>query len=81
MAKPDLTYIDGGLFVTFFPETDAGEEAWAEMLRHDPAARFLSIHLPSIKAQLKAGGYTVQKARPRKPLTADELDALLGELA
>lgn len=81
MSKPDLTYLDGGLFVTFFAETPAGESAWEELARHsEGSGRFLSTQLPSVLAQLRAAGFTVHKARPRKPLSARELDAMLAEI-
>lgn len=81
MSKPDLTYLDTGLFVSFFAETAAGEFAWDELARHsDGSGRFLSSQLPGVLAQLRASGFTVHKAKPRKPLSPDDLDAMLAEL-
>ena len=77
--KHDLEYTDDGLFVTFFPVTDAGKEAWGQMADQH-GTKHLAIHLPAIKAQLKAAGYTVRKARPSKPLTVDQLKSMLAEL-
>lgn len=78
---PDITYRDEGLFVTFFPETPAGEDAWRTMAEsNDGVARFLAPMRAGIVAQLRAAGYRVAKAKPFKPMAPDELDALLVEL-
>lgn len=79
MAKPDLEFTNDGLFATFFPATDAGKQAWLEM-EAQGGSKVLVMHLPAIKAQLKAAGYTVRKARPSKPLTVDQLKSMLAEL-
>ena len=79
--KPDLTYLDTGLFVSFFAETPAGEGAWDELARHsDGSGRFLSIHREAITAQLRAAGYTVAKRKPAKRAGPDDDAALLAEL-
>jgi hypothetical protein len=83
MAKPDLTYsAPDGIWTRFYPETDAGEDAWHVMAdaMPDGVVAFLPAQVPGVLAQLRAAGLTVRKARPHKPMTADELDGLLAEL-
>lgn len=46
----------------------------------DGAVAFLPSQVPGVIAQLTAAGLTVHKARPRKPMTADEVDRMLAEL-
>lgn len=83
MAKPDLTYsTPDGIWTRFYPETDAGADAWGVMAKADPqgVVAFLPAQVPGVIAQLKAAGLTVHKARPRKPMTGKEIDAMLDEL-
>lgn len=77
MTAPDITYRDGGLFVSFFPETDAGKVAWQEIADGtDGTAKVLSVHLARTLLQLRRAGYTVHKAKP-VTMTDDELLAAL----
>lgn len=83
MAKPDLTYsAPDGIWTRFYPETDTGEDAWRVMAdtMPDGVVAFLPMQVPGVLAQLRAAGLTVRKAKPRKPLSADELDAMLADL-
>jgi hypothetical protein len=81
MSGADLTYSPAGPFVAFFAETPAGEAAWRELASHsDGTAKFLPAQLPGVLSQLCAAGYRVAKAKPRAPLSADDLDAMLSEL-
>ena len=81
MAKPDLTYSEEGMFVAFYADTAAGEEACRELAKHsDGTCKFLAPMRAGIVAQLRAAGYRVAKAKPHKPMSADELDAILAEL-
>lgn len=83
MAKPDLTYsAPDGIWTQFYPQTDAGEQAWCDMAKADPdgVVAFSPFQLPGVLAQLRAAGFIVHKARPQKPMTAGELDKLLAEL-
>ena len=81
MSGPDLTYSEDGLFVTFYAETPAGEDAWRTMAEsNDGVARFLVTQKAGVIAQLRAAGYSVAKAKPFKPMAPYELDALLAEL-
>lgn len=80
MSKPDLTYSDAGLFVTFLPQTPAGEEAWRVMAGVlGDGAKCFAQHLPGVLAQLRAAGYRVAKHKPAKATGPDD-DALLAEL-
>lgn len=84
MAKPDLTYSTAGMFVMFWPETEAGEIAWAELAAHSSGtAKFLPTQIDGVISQLRAAGYRVAKARPVKIRDLDkalsELDALLAQ--
>ena len=81
MAKPDLTYSEEGMFVAFYADTAAGEEACRELAKHsDGTCKFLAPQRAGIVAQLRAAGYRVAKARPHKPLEPAELDRLLEAL-
>ena len=81
MSKPDLTYSEAGLFVAFYAETPAGEEAYREMAEHSGGTcKFLAPMRAGIVAQLRAAGYRVAKAKPHKPMAPGELDRLLEEL-
>ena len=79
MSKPDITYVDEGLFVRFMPETPAGEAAWNTMAAENGGACFLTIHLAAILQQLRAAGYTVRKQRREKSDGLSD-DALLAAL-
>jgi hypothetical protein len=73
MTKPDLTYLQQGMFTLLMPETDAGRVAWDEIARHtDGTGKVLTIHLKSALAQLRAAGYTVHKAKPNT-MTIDSI--------
>lgn len=39
-----------------------------------------AFQVPGVIEQLRAAGYIVRKAKPSKPMTGEELDALLAEL-
>lgn len=81
--KPDLTYsCPDGIWTRFYPETPAGEDAWRVMAEADAngVVAFLPGQFPSVIAQLKAVGLVVRKAKKQKPLSSDELDAMLAEL-
>ena len=54
-VKPDLTYSEAGLFVAFYAETPAGEEAYREMAEHSGGTcKFLAPMRAGIVAQLRA---------------------------
>lgn len=79
----DLTYAcHDGMWTRFYPETDAGEEAWLTMARADPegAVAFLETALPGVLAQLRAAGLTVRKAPKSRPMTTQQLNAVLSEI-
>ena len=80
MAKPDLTYsTPDGIWTRFYPETDAGADAWNVMAKTDPqgVVAFLPPQVPGVLAQLRAAGFIVHKAKPVKPA---DLDAIFAEL-
>lgn len=78
---PDLTYSEDGLFVAFYADTAAGEEACRELAKHsDGTCKFLASQKAGVIAQLRAAGYRVAKGKPHKPLSSAELDAMLAEL-
>ena len=82
--QPDLTYTDNGVWVNFYPETDAGRAAWDVMLNHDQStgtgATFLTIWKKEILSQLRRAGYSVHKVKSKKATDA-ELQALVDALA
>lgn len=83
MAKPDLTYsCSDGIWTRFMAETPAGIDAFNVMADADPqgVVAFLPAQVPGVLAQLRAAGLTVHKAKPHKPLSDAELDAMLAEL-
>lgn len=79
----DMTYsCTDGIWTRFFPETAAGDDAYNVMARADAqgVVAFLAHQVPGVLRQLRAAGLTVVKSKPAKPLTVDELDAMLAEL-
>lgn len=79
MPKPDLTYsCSDGIWTRFFPETDAGIEAYNVMAASDPAGvvAFMSPQVPGVLRQLRKAGYVVHRAKPMKP---GDLDAILSD--
>lgn len=73
-AKPDFTYIDGGLFVTFLPETPAGEKAWREIAaKNDGVANIYFAHAKRFIASLRKAGFIVRKAKKSNDIDADKL--------
>lgn len=81
MSKPDVTYTESGLFVAFYADTQAGEEACRELAKHsEGTCKFLASQKAGVIAQLRAAGYRVAKAKPHKPLAPAELDRLLEAL-
>lgn len=85
MTKPDLTYGPAGMFIAFYPETDAGESAWRELAaQSDGTGKFLPMQVNGIISQLRAAGYRVAKATPRKvqdvSAMVDDIDALLASI-
>lgn len=77
MKTPDLTYSQDGMFTRFYPETEAGREAWNTMAENDGVAAVLNHHAKSVLRQLRKAGYSVAKA---KPVTEADMDAILAEL-
>lgn len=83
MATADLTYsTPDGIWTRFYPETDAGIDAWKIMADADPdgVVAFLAPQVPGVLKQLRDAGFIVRKAKPSKPLTLAEIDAMLAEL-
>lgn len=78
----DLTYSCNQGITRFFPETPAGEEAYSVMAAADPdgVVAFFPQQVPGVMRQLWAAGLTVRKAKATKPLSLDEIDAMLAEL-
>lgn len=60
--KPDITYINSGIFITFLPNTQEGEKVWRQMY-DDECDKVLKPHAPQIIARLKAAGYSVRKGQ------------------
>lgn len=76
----DFTYRDDGVFTSIMPETPQAVEAWNTVIapQTDDTGKVLSIHFPSVKAQLEAAGYSVRKAAKIKGSDDDLLDSLLS---
>lgn len=76
---PDLHYTLDGLFIRFYANTDAGEQAWRVMAAESRNACFYAFQAKAILKQLKDAGYTVRKIKP-KAVTQSEIDEILKEL-
>lgn len=83
MAKPDFTYrpCAGGMFLQIMPETREAQSQWGMIAEATGGTgKILFLHLDQVKAQFKAAGYTLHKARPeRDKMTDDELLEALAE--
>jgi hypothetical protein len=77
--QTDIEYRIVGAKVTFTPLTDEGVAIMPELLKQD----VMSLHIASIKAQLKKAGYIIKKAASKKVsndmINQDDLN-LLTEL-
>jgi hypothetical protein len=82
MSKtPDLTYSTDGMFVTFYAETDAGQNARNTMAEtNEGCGCFYTWQKDSVIKQLRDAGYIVHKAKKSKGLTEKQLNELLSEL-
>jgi len=77
-TTPDLTYTTTGMFIAFFPETDAGKEAWNEIAsKTNGTGKIFPIELDNTLHALRQAGYVVNKAK--KPIKKD-LQDILNEL-
>lgn len=76
----DLTYTTDGLFTRFFPVTVAGEDTWREMAKEEGVAAVLNHPAKDVISQLRAAGYSVNKAKKPAKVTPQEIDALFVEL-
>lgn len=76
----DLGYTQDSMFITFYPVSEAGGEAWEVMCKQNDGIAIFPAHmLPSIKSQLKQAGYSVRKNAKKLPSASDaELLAELG---
>jgi hypothetical protein len=77
-GKPDLTYrkVDD-MFTVFYPETPAGEKAWASIAAHtDGTGKVLHAQVDGTIEQLREAGYTVAPASE----PAQGIDDILAEL-
>jgi hypothetical protein len=74
----DLTYLKQGIFTAFFPQTKAGESAWAELAKAtENTGKVFTAHLPQVLKQLREAGYSVAKAKKARP---GDLDKILEEV-
>ncbi len=78
----DLIYSNSNGITRFYPETPAGVDAYNTMAAADAdgVVAFFPQQVASVMYQLKKAGLTVRKAKAAKPLTADDIDAMLAEL-
>jgi hypothetical protein len=75
----DITYRIDGLWMRFYPVTEAGENLWREMHAQGNDV-ILSIHKNNALKQLRALGCAVSKAKPSPKRFTKEDEALLAEL-
>lgn len=80
MTKTDLTYTTNGFYISLLANTDAGVSAFNEIAKTFERGVLPAHMLPSLKAQLKNAGYTIRKARKKKPPSLSEIKDLLNEL-
>lgn len=75
--KTDIEYTTDGFTVALYPITKAGQDVWSEIATHfDGVAKFPAHMFASVKAQIKAAGYSIRKSRPSNI----NIDDLLAEL-
>jgi hypothetical protein len=73
----DLTYLKQGIFTVFFPQTKAGNSAWAELAKAtENTGKVFTAHLPQVLRQLREAGYSVAKAKKAK---AGDLEDILND--
>lgn len=63
--KADIEYIEGGMFVTFVPNTTEGEHVWRQLAEStDGTGKVFAIHAKQVIQDMRKAGYTVRKAKP-----------------
>jgi len=73
-AKPDITYCQSGEFVSFFPKTQQGHQAWNELAAYtDGTGNFLPHEVKAVCDQLRRAGYRVRKTSPQHSSRGDDL--------
>jgi hypothetical protein len=75
----DLTYsCTDGIWTRFYPESDAGHDAFNVMAKADPqgVVAFMPAQVPSVLRQLRAAGLTVHKAKPVSVDSISDADLL-----
>lgn len=78
--KTDISWSRYGLCVHFYPESDAAEKVIVDMVFQNGSNKVLSIHAPSVIAQLKAAGWVVRKKREKKHIKIENLYLKLKEM-
>lgn len=78
----DLYYSSNELFTKFIANSDAGEKVWNEVAAQDVDGVFAVANSQAKKtiARLRSAGYSVAKLPKAKPLSLEELDAMLADL-
>lgn len=79
--KADLTYSSDGIWTRFYPETQAGIDAYNVMAAADEhgVVAFLPPALPGVLLQLRSAGLSVRKGSAARLEDIDDA-ALLEEL-
>jgi hypothetical protein len=73
----DLNYTDDGVIIRFYPNTQAGIDAYNIMANaQNGCANIFSFHKNTVFAQLRRAGITISKENPRDL----DLEELLHEL-
>lgn len=73
---PDITYTKGPIFTSFYPETDEGQKAYAQICETLGSATVLNLHLKSTLQQLRKAGYIVRVAKAVQMSDGDILEGL-----
>lgn len=77
----DLSYSEGGLFATFYANTEYGVIAWNELAQvTGGTGKVLTMQLKHTIKALKKAGYTVSKVKQDKTLddVLKEYDSLVA---
>lgn len=76
----DMTYKPMGLFTLFLPESKAGEAAWNTLAEQtEGTGKVLTLHAPSVIAQLRKAGYVVRLSKNH--CSAANMEEILAELS
>lgn len=75
--KADIEYIEGGMFVTFVPNTHEGVKVWKQLAgATEGTGKVLAMQAKQVIKDIRKAGYTVRKA---KPISKKDVNKMLDE--